>query len=61
MKTVADRNASIAAALKEPEKNKIIELAEGHELIAQNDRLFPINEASPTQSSRKLDINLRII
>jgi predicted nucleic acid-binding protein len=34
MKIIADTNTFIAVALNEPEKGKIIELTEGHDLIA---------------------------
>jgi hypothetical protein len=34
VKIVADTNTFIAVALNEPEKEKIIQLAQGHDLIA---------------------------
>jgi predicted nucleic acid-binding protein len=45
MKIIADTNAFIAVALNEPEKNTIIRLTEGHELIAPDVLPFEIGNA----------------
>lgn len=45
MKIIADTNTFIAVALNEPEKSKIIELTEGHELIAPDVLPFEIGNA----------------
>lgn len=45
MKIVADTNTFIAVALNEPEKLKIIQLTEGHELIAPDVLPFEIGNA----------------
>ena len=45
MKIIADTNTFIAVALNEPEKGKIIELTEGHELIAPDVLPFEIGNA----------------
>ena len=47
MKIVADTNTFIAVALNEPEKKKIIQLTEGHDLIAP--------DVQPFQGSTSLD------
>jgi predicted nucleic acid-binding protein len=45
MKIIADTNTFIAVALNEPEKDKIIGLTEGHELIAPDVLPFEIGNA----------------
>ena len=45
MKIIADTNTFIAVALNEPEKGKIIGLAEGHELVAPDVLPFEIGNA----------------
>ncbi|MGB5984533.1 MAG: type II toxin-antitoxin system VapC family toxin [Desulfobacterales bacterium] len=45
MKIIADTNTFIAVALNEPEKDKIIQLTEGHELIAPDVLPFEIGNA----------------
>jgi predicted nucleic acid-binding protein len=45
MKIIADTNTFIAVALNEPEKGKIIELTEGHDLIAPDVLPFEIGNA----------------
>jgi len=45
MKIIADTNTFIAVALNEPEKVKIIELTEGHDLIAPDVLPFEIGNA----------------
>jgi predicted nucleic acid-binding protein len=45
MKIIADTNTFIAVALNEPEKAKIIQLTEGHELIAPDVLPFEIGNA----------------
>jgi predicted nucleic acid-binding protein len=45
MKIIADTNAFIAVALNEPEKDKIVRLTEGHELIAPDVLPFEIGNA----------------
>ncbi len=45
MKIVADTNTFIAVALNEPERIRIIELTEGHELIAPDVLPFEIGNA----------------
>ena len=45
MKIIADTNTFIAVALNEPEKAKIIELTEGHDLIAPDVLPFEIGNA----------------
>ena len=45
MKIIADTNTFIAVALNEPEKGKIIELTEGHELISPDVLPFEIGNA----------------
>ena len=45
MKIIADTNTFIAVALNEPEKKKIIQLTEGHELIAPDVLPFEIGNA----------------
>ena len=45
MKIIADTNTFIAVALNEPEKDKIIRLTEGHELIAPEVLPFEIGNA----------------
>ena len=45
MKIVADTNTFIAVALNEPEKGKIIQLTEGHDLIAPDVLPFEIGNA----------------
>ena len=42
MKIIADTNTFIAVALNEPEKDKIIQLTEGHDLIAPDVLPFEI-------------------
>ena len=45
MKIVADTNTFIAVALNEPEKDRIIQLTEGHDLIAPDVLPFEIGNA----------------
>jgi predicted nucleic acid-binding protein len=45
MKIIADTNTFIAVALNEPERDKIIRLTEGHDLIAPDVLLFEIGNA----------------
>ena len=45
MKIIADTNTFIAVALNEPERVKIIQLTEGHELIAPDVLPFEIGNA----------------
>ena len=45
MKIIADTNTFIAVALNEPEKSKIIQLTEDHELIAPDVLPFEIGNA----------------
>lgn len=45
MKIAADTNIYIAVALNEPEKDKIIQLTEGHDLIAPDVLPFEIGNA----------------
>lgn len=45
MKITADTNTFIAVALNEPEKSKIIQLTEGHDLIAPDVLPFEIGNA----------------
>jgi len=45
MKIVADTNTFIAVTLNEPEKKKIIQLTEGHDLIAPDVLPFEIGNA----------------
>ncbi|EFK08432.1 toxin-antitoxin system, toxin component, PIN family [delta proteobacterium NaphS2] len=45
MKIIADTNTFIAVALNEPEKLKIIQLTEGHDLIAPDVLPFEIGNA----------------
>jgi predicted nucleic acid-binding protein len=45
MKIIADTNTFIAVALNEPEKAKIIQLTEGHDLIAPDVLPFEIGNA----------------
>ncbi len=45
MKIIADTNTFIAVALNEPEKAKIIQLTEGHELIAPDVLPFEVGNA----------------
>ena len=45
MKIIADTNTFIAVALNEPEKKRIIQLTEGHDLIAPDVLPFEIGNA----------------
>ena len=45
MKIIADTNTFIAVALNEPEKDRIIQLTEGHDLIAPDVLLFEVGNA----------------
>jgi len=45
MKIIADTNTFIAVALNEPEKERIIQLTEGHELISPDVLPFEIGNA----------------
>jgi hypothetical protein len=45
MKIIADTNTFIAVALNEPEKDKIIRLTDGHDLIAPDVLPFEIGNA----------------
>jgi predicted nucleic acid-binding protein len=45
MKIIADTNTFIVVALNEPEKGKIIQLTEGHELIAPDVLPFEVGNA----------------
>ncbi|MBN2266913.1 MAG: type II toxin-antitoxin system VapC family toxin [Candidatus Babeliaceae bacterium] len=53
MKIVADTNTFIAVALNEPEKEMIIRLAEGHDLIAPEVLPFEIGNALTAMLKRK--------
>ena len=45
MKVIADTNTFIAVALNEPEKGKIVQITEGHELIAPDVLPFEVGNA----------------
>lgn len=45
MKIIADTNTFIAVALNEPEKDRVIQLTEGHDLIAPDVLPFEIGNA----------------
>ena len=45
MKIIADTNTFIAVALNEPEKDRIIRLTEGHDLIAPDVLPFEVGNA----------------
>lgn len=53
MKLIADTNIFIAVALNEPEKDKIIRLTEGHDLIAPDVLPFEIGNALTAMFKKK--------
>ena len=53
MKIIADTNTFIAVALNEPEKESIINLTEGHDLIAPEVLPFEIGNALTAMVKRK--------
>ena len=53
MKIIADTNTFIAVALNEPEKVRIIQLTEGHDLIAPDVLPFEIGNALTVMMKRK--------
>ncbi len=52
MKIVADTNIFIAVALNEPEKDMIIRLTEGHDLVAPEALPFEIGNALTAMMKR---------
>jgi len=54
MKVVADTNTFIAVALDEPEKDKIIQLTEEHDLIAPDVLPFEIGNALTAMMKKKV-------
>ncbi|MFO8083006.1 MAG: type II toxin-antitoxin system VapC family toxin [Desulfobacterales bacterium] len=52
MKIIADTNTFIAVALNEPEKGRIIQLTEGHDLIAPDVLPFEIGNALTAMMKR---------
>ena len=54
MKITADTNTFIAVALNEPEKGKIIQLTEGHDLIAPDVLPFDIGNALTAMMKKTL-------
>ncbi len=54
MKIVADTNTFIAVALNEPEKEMIIRLTEGHDLVAPEVLPFEIGNALTTMMKRNV-------
>ena len=54
MKIVADTNTFIVVALNEPEKGKIIQLTEGHDLIAPDVLPFEIGNALTAMMEKKV-------
>lgn len=54
MKIVADTNTFLAVALNEPEKDSIIQLTEGSDLIAPEVLPFEIGNALSAMAKRKL-------
>ena len=54
MKIVADTNTFIAVALNEPEKDKIIQLTEGHDVIAPEVLPFEIGNALTAMMKKKV-------
>ena len=62
MKIVADTNTFIAVALNEPEKDMIIRLTEGHNLVAPEVLPFEIGNALTAMSRRnKLEVDEVIV
>lgn len=53
MKIIADTNTFIAVALNEPEKLRIIQLTEGHDLIAPDVLPFEIGNALTAMMKKK--------
>ena len=53
MKIIADTNTFIAVALNEPEKGKIIELTEDHDLIAPDVLPFELGNALTAMMKKK--------
>lgn len=53
MKIISDTNTFIAVALNEPEKNRIIRLTEGHDLIAPDVLPFEIGNALTAMMKKK--------
>ena len=54
MKIAADTNTFIAVALNEPEKDRIIQLTEGHDLIAPDVLPFEIGNALTAMTKRNI-------
>jgi predicted nucleic acid-binding protein len=54
MKIIADSNTFIAVALNEPEKDKIIQLTEGHDLVAPDALPFEIGNALTAMMKKKV-------
>ena len=54
MKITADTNTFIAVALNEPEKDRIIQLTEGHDLIAPDVLPFEIGNALTAMTKRNI-------
>jgi predicted nucleic acid-binding protein len=54
MKIIADTNTFIAVALNEPEKEKIIRLTEGHDLIAPDVLPFEIGNALTSMMKKNI-------
>lgn len=54
MKIVADTNTFLAVALNEPERDRIIRLSEGHEVIAPDVLPFEIGNALTAMMKKKV-------
>jgi predicted nucleic acid-binding protein len=54
MKIIADSNTFIAVALNEPEKDKIIQLTESHDLVAPDVLPFEIGNALTAMMKKKV-------
>jgi predicted nucleic acid-binding protein len=54
MKIISDTNTFIAVALNEPEKDRIIRLTEGHDLIAPDVLPFEIGNALTAMMKKKV-------
>ena len=54
MKIIADTNTFIAVALNEPEKNRIIRLTEGHDIIAPD--VLPVEIGNALTAMMKKNI-----
>jgi len=62
MKIIADTNTFLAVTLYEPERDTIIRLTVGHDLVAPNILPFEIGNALSAMLKRhrlKLDLNLK--